>query len=182
MRKTAHSWRYSSAAWLLVVGLPFAGCERRRPAPRPAPPTEPQPVDGTESPPATARDEPAKSVAAVPTEEGPPTEATEKKRPATEAQRASGTGDVEAACAELKKLVGARSFVATYEVWRVGKDERLTFEIAFSPPDKGRLIIISGRNAGLRWFADGPQVYVLTPDGKALIFDMRESGVFTLLK
>ena len=139
--------RWNMLAALIALGLVLPACRHKPPV------LKPRRVDEPKPPPAAARDE-----------TGPPAAAAEDKRPEPEAVSSAPATAAETACAELEKIARVQSFVATYELWRVGMEGRIPFELAYAKPDKCRLVVDHPR-ISMRYYASGGKVYVFAPDG-----------------
>ncbi|MHC4507168.1 MAG: hypothetical protein ACYTFI_28145, partial [Planctomycetota bacterium] len=123
---------------------------------------KPRPADDTVSPAVTARDEAPQPAEAV----GP----AKDEHPDAAPKPCDLASAVEAACARLEKIAGTRSFVATYELWRVGMEGRVPFELAYARPARCRLVANDPRMS-MRYYASGGKAYAFAPDGEATAFD-----------
>jgi len=158
--------RLKALVALVGAGLTSLACRQEPPA------AKPLPVDKTVSPSAPTRDEtPQTAEAAVPAGDERPDAAPKPSAP---------TSAVEAACAQLEKIAGKRNFVATYELWRVGMEEGVPFELAYAKPDKCRLVANDPRMSTRVYFSGG-KFCAFTPDDRVVALDLTET-VNTILK
>ncbi|MHC4251050.1 MAG: hypothetical protein ACYS9X_18165, partial [Planctomycetota bacterium] len=101
------------------------------------------------------------------------------ENPDAKLEPSAPVSEVEAACAQLEKIAGTRSFVATYELWRVGMAGRIPFELVYTTPDMC-LLFSNDPRLPVKYYSSKGRVYACIPGGKTMALNFREIMVAVL--